>query len=103
MKPLTVIIIVIAIFFGGLLASKSVGLFNLLPKAVTTGTKLSVEEIKGYMTLNDVSTGTGIEIKKLYKKLGMPDSVPADTKLKEVKNFVGGFEVEAAKEKLEGK
>jgi len=103
MKPLTVIIIVIAIFFGGLLASKSVGLFNLLPKAITTGTKLSVEEIKGYMTLKDVSTGTGIEIKKLYEKLGIPDSVPADTKLKEVKNFVDGFEVEAAKEKLEGK
>lgn len=101
-KPLTVIILVIAIFFGGLFTSKSIGLFDVLPKQVTAGTKLSVEEIKGYMTLKDVSTGTGIEIKELYKKLGIPDSVPAETKLKEVKNFVDGFEVETAKEKLEG-
>jgi len=103
MKPLTVIILVIAIFFGGLIVSKSVGLFDVLPKQVTAGTKLSVEEIKGYMTLKDVSIGTGIEIKDLYEKLGIPDSVPTETKLKEVKNFVPGFEVEAAKEKLEGK
>jgi polyferredoxin len=100
-RPLTVIILVIAIFFGGLLTSKSVGLFDVLPKPVTADTKLSVEEIKGYMTLNNVSTGTGIDIKDLYKKLEIPDSVPGDTKLKDVKNFVPDFEVEAAKEKLE--
>lgn len=52
------------------------------------------------MTLKDVSTGTGIELKDLYQMLGIPDSVSADTKLKDVKNFVNGFEVEAAKEKL---
>lgn len=102
-KPLTVIILVVVIFFGGLLASKSVGLFDVLPKPVTTDTKLSVEKIKGYMTLKDVSTGTGIEIKDLYKKFEIPDSIPADTKLKDIKNFVPDFEVETAKEKLEKK
>lgn len=102
-KPLTTIIIVAAIFFGGLIISKSAGLFNVLPKAVTSDTKLSVEELKGYMTLKDVSIGTGIEIKELYIKLGIPASVSADTKLKDIKNFVTGFEVEEAKEKLKTK
>ncbi|GLC32488.1 4Fe-4S binding protein [Clostridium omnivorum] len=103
LKPITVIILVVVIFFGGLFISKSTGLFDVLPKPVTADTKLNVEEIKGYMSLKDVSTGTGIEIKELYKKLEIPDSVPADTKLKDVKNYVTGFEVETAKEKLEGK
>lgn len=103
LKPITVIILVVVIFFGGLFISKSTGLFDVLPKPVTADTKLVVEEIKGYMSLKDVSTGTGIEIKELYKKLGIPDSVPTDTKLKDVKNYVTGFEVETAKEKLEEK
>lgn len=103
LKPLTVIILVVVIFFGGLFISKSSEVLDVLPKPVTADTKLNVEEIKGYMSLKDVSTGTGIEIKELYKKLEIPYSVPADTKLKDVKNYVTGFEVETAKGKLEGK
>lgn len=53
------------------------------------------------MTIKDVSVGINMELIRVYKKLGIPDSVPEDTKLKDVKNFVEGFEVEAAKEKLE--
>jgi polyferredoxin len=103
MKPLTVIILTVTIFFGGLLASKSLGLLNVLPNQITSGTKLNAEEIKGYMTLKEVSIGTGIELPDLYKRLGIPSSVPEDTKLKEIKNFVDGFEIEAAKEELETK
>lgn len=102
-KPLTVIILVISIFFGGIFISKSLGLFTILPSSISTGTILSTEEIKGYMTLKEVSVGTGIEIKELYKKLGIPASVPEDTKLKDIKTYISGFEVEAAKEKLKAK
>lgn len=102
-KPFATIIIVVVIFFGGLFISKSVGLFGVLPEPVKAGTTLNTEEIKGYMTLKNVSTGTGIELKNLYQTLGIPDSVSADTKLKDIKNFVNGFEVEAAKEKLKGR
>jgi hypothetical protein len=59
--------------------------------AITSETKLSVEELKGYMTIKEVSIGTGIKIDDLYKKLEIPDSVPEDTKLKDLKNFVDGF------------
>lgn len=103
MKPLSVIIIVMIIFFGGLLISKSIGLFNILPEPITNETTMSVEDIKGYMTIKEVSTGTGIELKDLYRTLEVPESVPEETKLKEVKTFVKGFEVEAAKEKLKNK
>lgn len=101
MKPLTVIILVVVIFIGGIFISKSSGLFDVLPEKITSSTQLNVDEIKGYMTIKDVSIGTGIKIEDLYKKLEIPASVTESTKLKDVKNFVDGFEVETAKEKLE--
>jgi len=100
LKTLTVIILVIGIFFTGVFISKTVGVFEVIPKKITGESKINVEEIKGYMKIKDVSIGTKIELKEVYKKLGIPDSVKEDTKLKDVKNFVEGFEVEAAKEKL---
>lgn len=100
-KPIVVIILAAALFFGGILISKSTGVFEMLPAKITSESKLKAEDIKGYMTIKEVSIGTGIEIKELYKKLEIPESVPVDTKLKDVKNFVSGFEVETEKEKLE--
>ena len=100
LKTLTVIILVIGLFFAGVLISKTIGVYQVLPKQITGESKINVDEIKGYMTLNDVSIGTKIELKEVYKKLGITDTVPETTKLKDVKNFVEGFEVEAAKEKL---
>jgi polyferredoxin len=100
LKTLTVIILVIGMFISGVVISKTVGVFQVLPKKITAESKINVEEIKGYMTIKEVSIGTKIELKEVYKKLGIPESVPESTKLKEVKNFVEGFEVDAAREKL---
>jgi len=100
LKTLTVIILVVGLFFTGVFISKTVGVFQVTQKKVTGETQLNLEEIKGYMTIKDLSIGTKIELKEVYKKLEIPESVPADTKLKDVGNFVEGFEVEVAKEKL---
>jgi NAD-dependent dihydropyrimidine dehydrogenase PreA subunit len=101
LKTLTVIILVVGLFFTGVFISKTVGVFQVLPKQVTGESKINVEEIKGYMTIKEVSIGIQIELKEVYKKLGIPDSVPENTKLKDVKNFMEGFEVDTAKENLE--
>ena len=101
LKTLTVIILVVGLFFTGVFISKNIGIFQVIPKQVTGESKINVEEIKGYMTIKEVSIGTQIELKEVYKKLGIPDSVPENTKLKDVKNFVEGFEVDTAKENLE--
>jgi len=100
LKPLFVIILVIVLFFTGVFISRTVGVFEVIPKQITAESKLNVDEIKGYMTIKEVSIGTKIEIEKVYEKLGIPDSVSENTKLKDVKNFVDGFEIEVAKENL---
>jgi polyferredoxin len=100
LQTLTVILLVVVLFFTGVFISKGTGIFQILPQKITVESKINVEEIKGYMTIKDVSVGTKIELKEVYIKLGIPNSVPEDTKLKDVKNFVPGFELEVAKEKL---
>ena len=100
LKTLTVIILVVGLFVAGVIISKTVGIFEIIPNQITSESKINVDDIKGYMTIKDVSVGTKIELKEVYKKLGIPETVPEDTKLKEVSNFVEGFEVDAAKEKL---
>jgi len=100
LKSLTVIILVVGLFATGVIISKTVGVFEVIPKQITAESKINVDDIKGYMTIKEVSIGTKIELKEVYKKLGIPETVPEDTKLKEVSNFVEGFEVDTAKEKL---
>jgi len=100
LKTLTVIILVVGLFVAGVIISRTVGVFEVLPKQITEESQINVDDIKGYMTVKDVSIGTKIELKEVYKKLGIPETVPEDTKLKEVSNFVEDFEVEVAKEKL---
>jgi len=100
LKTLTVIILIVGLFGVVVFTSKAVGVFEVTPKQITGESKINVDDIKGYMTIKDVSIGTKIELKEVYKELGIPETVPEDTKLKEVSNFVEGFEVETAKEKL---
>lgn len=99
-SPLTIIIVVIIIFFGGILSSKAMGVYETTKGKIPEGTQISTEEIKGYMTIEDVAKYTNIELKEVYIKMNIPESVPKNTMLKEVKNFVPNFETEKAKELL---
>lgn len=99
-KTATILALVVGLFFIVIVVSKSTGISKVLPEKITAESKINIDDIKGYMTLKDVSIGTKIEISTLYKDLDIPNSIPEDTKLKDVKNFVDGFEVEIAKEKL---
>ncbi|WP_411679971.1 4Fe-4S binding protein [Clostridium thailandense] len=98
--PITVIIIVISIFFGGIGITKLTNVYQTTPAPITSSTTLNPEEIKGYMSIEDVSTALKIDLKEVYKKLNIPTTVPKETKLKDVKNFVPDFEVETARESL---
>lgn len=99
-KPLVVIILVISIFFGGILITKTIGIYETLPSKITSTTNLTPEELKGYMTLEDVSIGLKLNLNEVYEKLEIPTTIPKDTKLKEVKNFLPDFKVEQAREIL---
>lgn len=100
-KPLTIILLVVTLFVGTMLISKMSGVLEVTQPKVTSETKLTVEDLKGYMTIEEVSIGLKMNLDEVYEKLEIPKSVPKETKLKDVKNFIEDFEVEIAKEKLE--
>lgn len=102
-NPILAATMAFMIFFGGIFISKSTGTYNTLPEALPAEKTIPVDEIRGYMTLKEVSERTKIDLKALYKKLGIPDTVPSDIKFKELKNYVPGFSDEKAKELLKEK
>ncbi|ADG81039.1 4Fe-4S binding protein [Thermincola potens] len=97
---LAVIGLVMGIFFGGILVAQATGFYKTLPAPVTEGSIVNVEEIRGSMTLADVAKGTGLSQDVLYKKLGIPENVPPETRLKDVSQYVEGFSPETARELL---
>lgn len=99
-KPVFVFAFVFILFFGGIGLAKLIGVFEVLPAPVTSETNMKPEDIKGYMTLEDVSKGLKMDLNEVYKKLDLPTSIPKDTKLKDIKNTIPDFETEGAREKL---
>jgi hypothetical protein len=76
------------------------GIYEIIKPPITSETKMTPEEIKGYMTIEDVAVGLKIDINEVYKKLEIPTSIPKETKLKDISNTIPGFDVEGAREKL---
>jgi polyferredoxin len=99
-KPVFIALFVFVIFFGGIGITKLMGIYELTPPPITSETKMTPEEIKGYMTIEEVSVGLKIDVNEVYKKLEIPTSIPLNTKLKEIPNTIPGFDVEGAREKL---
>lgn len=99
-KPLVFALVVMGIFFGGLGIGKATGIGEFKPEPIAKGQTINVDEIKGYMTLQEVSDYTKIPLDELYEKLEIPKEVPPTTKMKEVSDFVPGFETETARELL---
>lgn len=103
LKPSLAIASVIIIFFGGIFVSKAFGIYNTLPAPISASTTIDADEIKGYMTLEQVSEALKLDIKELYKVLEIPENVPKETKLKEIKNYMPEFSVEEVKDVLKQK
>jgi len=62
------------------------------------GAVLSAGEIKGRMTLREVSELCGVPLEKLMDELDLPESVSADAVLRDVRTQVPDFEVSRVRE-----
>lgn len=100
LKPIVVIGLVMALFFGSIFALQAAGVYKLLPDKLKAGESISYEEIKGYMTIKEAAEATKKELKEFYKEFQIPDAVPSDTLMKNIGQSVPGYEFDAVKEKL---
>jgi NAD-dependent dihydropyrimidine dehydrogenase PreA subunit len=99
-KPVFVLSLVFVLFFGGIGITNLMGVYEITPPPITSETKINPEEIKGYMTLEELSIGLNMDLNEVYKKLDLPGSISKDTKLKDIKNTIPDFDVEGTREKL---
>ena len=118
-KPAVAIILVLALYFIPLAVSQSVGAFvgggggmhmgngqgggmNSENGQQAGGTEpqaggLDFSGIMGRTTIQDAANIWGLDIKEAYQKLGIPETVPANTMMKDIKNYVPTFDFEKLK------
>lgn len=99
-KPLTVIGLVMVLFFGSILSFQAAGVYKVLPDKLRVGETISYEQVKGYMTIKEAAKATKTELKEFYIKFEIPENVPSDTMMKNISKLVQGYEFGEIKEKL---
>jgi ferredoxin len=99
-SPLVTIIIVMALFFGSIFAFQAAGIYKLTPDALKIGESINYDEIKGYMTIEEAAKSTKTELKDFYIKFKIPENVPKNVKMKEIKNVSPGYDLDVVKESL---
>lgn len=100
--PFAMIIIVVGLFFGTITIAQVTGNFEILPKDLLKGEVIPISEVKGYHSIEEVAMATGLSLKEVYEKLGIPESVSKGTKLKEISKEVPEYDFDAAKAKVDG-
>lgn len=99
-KPIFVISSAVLIFLLLIGSAKVLGLYRITPEPITSESNLTADDLKGYMTLEEVSNGLKISLDEVYQKLNLPKSISKDTKLKDISKTIPDFETEDAKEAL---
>lgn len=100
-QPIAALGLVVGLFFGTILIAQWTGNFNVLPEKLKAGETISISEIKGYFTIEETAEAVGTDLKDVYKKLNIPENIPATTKMKEISQLVPGYDFDKQKEAAE--
>ena len=90
----------IAIFFGTVLSAQAAGIWSTSGRDATVLESLTPADVKGWMTLQQVSDGIPIPRETLYALMEIPADIPPETALKDLEPVVPGFEVSTLRDRL---
>lgn len=90
-KPFIYGVVVLALFFGVIGGAKAAGMWAVSGKLTGTGEKVqptgaNVDEIKGWMTLNDVSSAYQVPVAEILAAFALPADTPGTTQLKSLES-----------------
>ena len=90
-KPFLYGVLVLALFFGVIGGAKAAGSWAVSGKLTGTGEKVqptgtNVEEIKGWMTLDDVSTAYKVPLPEILAAFDLPADTPGSAQLKSLES-----------------
>jgi len=100
-NPFVAIVLVLALFFVPIFISQAFGVYKLLPEKLKASETLNIQEIKGYMTIMEIAEQSKMDVKEVYRALGIPERVPKETKMKEIKNIAPEYDFDKVKESSE--
>jgi len=100
-RPLTIIALVMVVFFGSIYAAEALGLYQLTPAQLKVGESINYDQVKGYMSIKEAAEATNTDLKVFYEKFKIPENVPETTKMKEISQVAEGYELDQAKKALE--
>lgn len=93
--------VVIVILFATIGVGMSTGFWAVSGKElVGSGSLSSPEDIKGWMTIQQVSDGFQIPQAELYLLLEIPNEIPPETALKDLEALLPDFEVGGVRDKI---
>jgi hypothetical protein len=90
-KPFIYGVLVLSLFFGVIGGAKAAGMWSVSGKLTGSGEKVqptgtNVEEIKGWMTLNDVSSAYQVPVAEIVAAFELPPDTPGTTQLKSLES-----------------
>lgn len=95
-------ILALLIFFGTIGVAQATGYWVVSGRQMfEDGTILSGADVRGWMTLQQVADGVGLDVADLYGRLGLPDSIAADTALKDLEGIIPDFEVTTVRDAVD--
>ncbi len=87
-------LLAIALFVGTVAVAQATGYWIVSGKQMVDVENLSSSsDLRGWMTLQQVSDGLGIEQAEMYTLLGIPADIPASTALKEMETLLPDFDM----------
>lgn len=100
-KPLLAVMLSIAVFFGSIFLLDLAGLYMVaLPtqqEILEKGITIRIDDLRGSMTIEMGALYTGKSLEEFYSLMEIPTTVPKDTQLKYVGNYVAGYDFHAVK------
>jgi len=99
MKVSLYLVLVLLIFFGSIGVAKLSDNWQSIPslKPLDEGGELNPDDIKGWMTLNDVSVASGMELLELERRLEITHDM-SSIPMKDIKNTFPEFETDVVRE-----
>ena len=90
----------ITLLFGTVFGAQAAGVWSTSGRDTSALDALTPADVKGWMTLQQISAGIPIPPDELYSLMGIPSDIPAETALKDLEGVVPDFEVSVLRERL---
>ncbi len=98
-NKLLIPVLALVIFFGAIGAAQATGNWVVSGRQIyDAGNLSSGSDVRGWMSLQQVADGAGIEITEFYAQLNLPDSIATETALKDLEGVIPAFEVSTVRD-----